>query len=58
MDDSLTHMLAALGVGMVIGGITGFALTRALTDKTPRTRDELLHKAQELNLRALRAPAA
>lgn len=56
MDDNLTHMLAALGVGAVIGGLAGFAITRALSEKRPRTRDELLHKAQELNLRALRAP--
>jgi hypothetical protein len=58
MDDNLTKMLAALGAGLLIGGIAGFTVTRALSEKTPRTRDELMHRAQELNLRALRAPAA
>ena len=56
MDDNLTHLLAALGAGLLLGGLAGFAVTRALSGKPPRTRDELLHKAQELNLRALRAP--
>lgn len=58
MSHESSRLLIGLAIGIVVGGIGTFALARAVSEKPPRTRDELLHKAQELNLRALRAPAA
>jgi hypothetical protein len=58
MSHDTAFLLTGMGAGIAAGAALTFLLMRARAEVRPRTRDELLHRAQEYNLRALRAPAA
>ena len=56
MTQDTANLLLGFGIGILAGaaaGATGFYLTR----RTPNRRDALLKKAQDYNVRALRAQA-
>ena len=56
MSQDTTQFLLAFGIGILAGAAAGTA-GFYLATRTPNQRDALLRKAQDYNVRALRAQA-
>lgn len=57
MKEHVGQFAATFGIGLLAGGVMAYLTMRGFTATEPRTRTDLLRKAQEYNLRALRAPS-